>query len=992
AYVEQGRTFGEEEIQLLSRFGHLASLALESARLYEAVRVSEERFRTLVSNVPGVIFRALLLEGRWQFEFISDAIEELSGYPAEEFLEPEHPRSFSSLVHPNDFPAVQEAFEDAARGGTAYALEYRIVHRDGNVRWVLERGLGIPQPDGTRVLDSALFDITEQKAAEEERARLAAIVEFSDDAIMSATLDGNIESWNRGAEELYGYSAEEALGRPISILAPSDRPDEPAELLAEIRNGERTSHHETVRTRKDGTKVDVSLTTSPIHDASGEITGASAIARDITERKRAEEALQQKTALLELLQDIAETANGSSTVEEALQACLDRVCAHTGWPVGHVYLPAEDTEDLVPTSIWHLGDADAFDAFRVVSEAIRFVPGVGLPGRVLASGKPLWLTDVSKDQNFPRARWAEEAGLRAGFAFPVLTGTEVAAVLEFFWTEAVEPDLQLLAVVGHIGTQLGRVVERARAEAALRQSAEHHRSIIETANDAFVAMDRHGAITDWNRRAEHTFGWSRDEVIGLPLAQTIITPEYRDALKEGIAHFLATGEATVLEKPLELTALHRDGREFPIELKIWPVLAGRGYRFNAFVRDVTERRSLEEQLRQSQKMEAVGTLAGGVAHDFNNLLTAIGGYSELLLAELESDDVSRKRVEEIKRAAERAASLTSQLLAFSRKQIVQPTALDLNAVVADTEKMLRRLIGEHIELVTSPAEELGHVRADRGQLEQVIVNLAVNARDAMPGGGRLTIATASVDLDEVSARQHGVDLGTYVELAVTDTGCGMDDKVQAHVFEPFFTTKEQGKGTGLGLATVYGIIQGSGGYITVESTPGGGTTFALYLPVTQEPTELGPAPSENGSPRGAETVLLVEDEDVVRDLVCEILRLQGYAVLPARGGEEALEICGRHEGSIQVLLTDLVMPDMSGRDLAERVSSLRPDAKVIYMSGYTNDAIVHHGVRDAEVAFLQKPFTSDELAHKLREVLEGTPGNGAGREGSGQAGRVSSRT
>ena len=388
-------------------------------------------------------------------------------------------------------------------------------------------------------------------------------------------------------------------------------------------------------------------------------------------------------------------------------------------------------------------------------------------------------------------------------------------------------------------------------------------------------------------------------------------------------------------------------------------------------RDVTEQRHLEEQFRQSQKMEAVGQLAGGIAHDFNNLLTAILGNTQLLLRELPPGDSMHGDVEEIRKASERAASLTRQLLAYSRRQMLQPEVLDLNVVMAEMDKMLRRLIGEHIDLVAVFAPDLGRVRADPNQIEQVIVNLAVNARDAMPDGGKLTIATANVDLDETFAQAHlGSVPGSYAMLSVTDTGVGMDATVRAHLFEPFFTTKEVGKGTGLGLATVYGIVKQSGGYISVSSEPGHGSSFKIYLPRIATPAEPPAGAPKGGPAPGSETVLVVEDEPAVLTLSRRALESQGYVVLAASDADAALRVVERHGGMIHLLLTDVVMPGLSGRELADRLSAQRPGIRVLYMSGYPGDAVVQHGTLPLGSAFLQKPFSPDGLARKVRDVLD----------------------
>ena len=389
------------------------------------------------------------------------------------------------------------------------------------------------------------------------------------------------------------------------------------------------------------------------------------------------------------------------------------------------------------------------------------------------------------------------------------------------------------------------------------------------------------------------------------------------------------------------------------------------------VYDITQRRNLEEQLRQAQKMEAVGRLAGGVAHDFNNLLMIIRGNSEVMLEHLSATERSRKNAIEIGKAADKAAALTRQLLAFSRMQVIQPKLLDLNGVVNEMAKMLRRLIGDDIELNIVSSAPLGVVKVDQSQIEQVLMNLVLNARDAMPDGGRLTVETANVSLDADYARRHAtVQPGKYVMMAVSDTGAGMDAETQVHIFEPFFTTKELGKGTGLGLATVYGVVKQNGGWIWVYSESGRGTTFKIFLPRIEEVVgSTEPSKIVSQSPRGSETILLVEDQDGIRELASEFLKGSGYTILEARDGSEALQVAGQHHGKIDLLVTDVMMPRMGGRELAFRLASVRPHMKVIYMSGYAEYAKDNQKIAESENVILQKPFALDTLARKVREVL-----------------------
>jgi PAS domain S-box-containing protein len=531
----------------------------------------------------------------------------------------------------------------------------------------------------------------------------------------------------------------------------------------------------------------------------------------------------------------------------------------------------------------------------------------------------------------------------------------------------------LLAVsVGLAQSSRRRARQAEGAQAGLRESEGRMRSVLNAALDAAIGMDAGGLVVSWNPQAETIFGWTRDEAIGRRLSSLIIPHRLREAHEHGLARLLATGEGPVIGRRIEMSALRRDDSEFPVELTVTALKEGDAQFFHAFVADIAERKRLEAQLLQSQKMESVGRLAGGVAHDFNNLLGVITGYGELLRRHVPDDTRLRKYVDDILRAAARAADLTRQLLAFSRQQVLQLRILDLNAVVAQMETMLRRLIGEDIQFVTIFDDHLAPVKADPGQIEQVLMNLAVNARDAMPRGGCLTIETANTDLDAAYARSRpGVEPGPHVMLAVSDTGQGMDPETLSRIFEPFFTTKEAGKGTGLGLATVHGIVKQCGGHIFVYSEPKHGTTFKIYLPrVERTDAEAEAIVTEPEPQRGFETVMLVEDEESLRDLVRECLEVSGYSILEARHAGHALEIAEEHTAPIHLMITDVVMPGMSGRELAEHVTTFHAETRVLYMSGYTDDAVILHGILVADVAFLQKPFTAEMLARKVREVLD----------------------
>jgi two-component system cell cycle sensor histidine kinase/response regulator CckA len=541
------------------------------------------------------------------------------------------------------------------------------------------------------------------------------------------------------------------------------------------------------------------------------------------------------------------------------------------------------------------------------------------------------------------------------------------------WFEGLATNRTEDAAVDAIVLTCRDVTERTRAEEALARSEWRFRSLVKNAVFGIYRSAPDGRFIEVNPALVAMLGYgSEEELLGIPVANLFRNPAQRLDLANRVK------DSTEIQG-LEVEWQHKDGSPLLVSLNGRRVFAEDGYSdgFEMIVEDVSERRSLEGQLRQAQKMEAVGRLAGGVAHDFNNLLTAILGYTELLIERLDEGDPRRGDAVEIRKAAERAGGLTRQLLAFSRKQVLQPKPLDLNATVASIEPMLRRLIGEDVQLAIAGGSDLTQVTADPGQIEQVIMNLAVNARDAMPDGGRLTIETTNLDLDATYARQHpSVTPGRHVMLAVSDNGCGMTEEVKSHLFEPFFTTKEGGKGTGLGLATVYGIVRQSGGHIWVSSELGRGTSFKIYFPaVTNTDDERCAVQAERRAARGSETVLLVEDEDAVRTLTRELLARQGYNVLEASNGEEALRVASTFAGTIHLLLTDVVMPEMSGRDLVRRFLTSRPRTRVLYTSGYTDHAVVRSGeIRDG-IGFLQKPFTSDSLIGAVRLALEGQPGS-----------------
>ncbi|MBZ5552751.1 MAG: PAS domain S-box protein [Acidobacteriia bacterium] len=1060
-------------------------------------------------------------------------------------------------------------------------------------------------------MTSKVVDITGHAILNDTALLLSSIVESSDDAIISKDMEGTIQSWNKGAERIYGYSSPEIIGQPISNLLPPDHTNEFPEIMATLRRGERIDHFETERVRKDGRRIFLSLSISPIKDPAGTIVGACTVARDITERKRAQEELMNSeerlgilfefapdayylhdlqgnfvggnraaesligypreeligknfltlnllspeqigTALLglktsaqgmsfgpeeltltrkdgtqviaemrtfpikiqgqELVLGIARDVTERKRTEKALRESERRLSTlisnlpgiafrskndHAGSMEfisdGCLDLTGYTPLDLIQNPQFGfnnvINDEDQNRRRSDIQVALREKTPYKLPYRIrTAQDQTKWvwehgrgvysehgellavegfITDVSDqvrteqerevifeiseginqtanldellrrihhslrkvvyadnfhialynkekghiefpyfvDQYVARRGPAEVGRSRTAYVFrtgrPILMTEQVfqkliqegqvgsVETLPSVWVGVplrtlketigvlvvqhysdpkayTQRDLEFLTSVGN---QIALAIERKRSDEELLLQKTRFQSLFENAPVGIVMLDEQDRILRINRAFEKTFAFSIDEIHGKFINAVIVPPDLRAE-----ADNISTKNLNGIAVEMETVRQRKDGGRVPVHLFGVTLTATEGQIANfGIYADLTESKQLTDRLRQAQKMEAVGRLAGGIAHDFNNLLGVIIGYSELLSQQVDPTIPMYTHITEIRKAGDRAAALTRQLLAFSRKQMLQPVVLSLNKVVEDMNKMLRRLIGEHIQLDTRLDSKLAQTKADLGQVEQIIMNLAVNARDAMPNGGTLTLETANVELGEdfVSANPGAVK-GLYVMMGLSDTGVGMDTEVQSHLFEPFFTTKAEGKGTGLGLATVYGIVKQSNGYIWVQSRLGIGTTFRIYLPRELEGgvnSDSSRDSQQEKVPGGSETILVVEDASPLRKLLREILEGHGYAVLEAGDPEEALKLVEQHRGPIPLLLSDVVMPGMGGPLLAEKLRPRRPEMKVLYISGYTEDAISHHGVLRPGVSLLQKPFTQKSLLNKVREVL-----------------------
>ena len=917
----------------------------------EALRASEQRFRALFEHSSEVI---TLLAADGTVLYASQPASPVLGYGPTENVG----RNVFELIHPDDRSGALELFAELMEEpGHVVRSELRAQHKDGTWRRLEVVGVNRLSEPAIGAVVVNYRDITDRERTErdlrETLSLLNATFESTADGLLVVDLAGHIVSFNRKFAELWRI--------PDSILETKDAPRTIAFVLEQLADPQGfITKVRDLYARPDASSFDVLVfkdgrifeRLSQPQRIGGKSVGRVWSFRDVTEAKRAER-IQLATYR------ISEAAHAAGSLQELFRA----IHAIVGelMPAKNFYIALYDAASDLLTFPYYVDEYDSdFPAKR---------PGKGLTEYVLRTGEPLLVTPEVQAE-LERRGQVELIGAPSidWVGVPLKIGDRPIGVLV---AQTYAPGVRYGETERHIlqfvSTQVAMAIERKRTEEQLHESERKYRLLFETNPEPMFVYDFETLrILAVNGAAITRYGYSEAEFLALTI-RDIRPVEEQGRLEQELARRPDEGA-------IRTGVRHRakDGRLFEVDLVARPLeFAGRRARL-VLARDVTAQRHLEDQLRQSQKMEAVGQLAGGIAHDFNNLLTAILGSTQLLLQVTPPGDVRREDVDEIRNAGLRAAELTRQLLAFSRRQVLAPKVLELNGVVANMDKMLRRLIGEDVELATTLHAEAGAVNADPGQLEQVLLNLVVNARDAMPGGGRVLIETTRVLLrDELVERRHRLPPGDYACLAVTDSGAGMDESTQAHLFEPFFTTKEVGKGTGLGLATVYGIVKQSGGYIWVYSEPGRGTTVRVYLPRVPGAAEPPlPAPELPALRGGHETVLLVEDAAPVRTLARRSLEACGYTVLDAADGPSAIELSARHAGAIAILVTDVVMPGMSGRELAERLAPTRPEMKVLYTSGYTDDAMVRQGVLNAGVAFLQKPFVPDSLARKVRDVLD----------------------
>jgi PAS domain S-box-containing protein len=927
-------------------------------------------------------------EGRWVR--VNRGLVELLGYREDELLG----ALAEGMIHPDDRPVQREALRLLLAGEcSSYTSEHRCVPRTGEAIWGLVTVTLVSDAAGRpRHLVYAVQDIGDRKRIEaelresEERYRL--VVQATRHVAWDWNLVSNRVVWGDGLESLLGHSPAGSITTAdwwYEHIHAEDRERVVAGIRGALDRGERAWNQEYRFRRGDGTYARVTARGNVMTDRSGDpvrVVGALAdvsrereveaeLRADIAERRRAESLAAGQSRLLERI------ATGEE-LGSVLEAIVRFAEEHGDGTVSLMTLEQGGEQ------LWLAAAPSLPPEVAIGVRQVPVGPAHGSCGTAAYRGTPVIVRDIATDPlwDHPGRDVVLAGGLRACWSVPVLsTSGAVLGTFANYYREPTEPSAEELRTMGIASHLAGIAIERARNVEAVAQSTRLLQQVLETLPVGVWVIGPSGRIIYGNAAGQQLWGGVR--YVGIDgFAQ--FKGWWLDSGRE-IRPDEWAGARAVREGEVSLNELIRiqgfDGSEHIILNSAVPIMGAGGSIEGAIVlnQDVTEQRAAEdalrrseEQLRQAQKMEAVGQLAGGIAHDFNNLLTAILSYCELLLEEIRQGDPIRGDIEQIRQAGQRAAGLTRQLLAFSRRQVLQPKVLSLNAVVESTEGMLRRLIGADIVLEIRSDPALWHVLADPGQIEQVLVNLVVNARDAMPRGGRILVATGNLELKADSPmRGNGVRPGMYVSLLVRDTGAGIDPAHHARIFEPFFTTKEPGKGTGLGLSTVYGIVQQSGGHVTVESTPGEGAAFTVLLPrhLGGEPATASRA-DRRRLPGGTETLLLVEDEAAVRSSARRLLERQGYTVLEARHGGDALRIVEESRRQIDLVVTDLVMPEMGGKELAERLRAHRPGLKVLFMSGYTEKAIASGGVMPPNTGFVEKPFTVEQLMRRLREILD----------------------
>jgi len=940
------------------RIKGLESALAQSFTAFSVLQEREEQYRMLVENLPDVIWTA---DSDGQRVYVSPRVEEVSGFTPQEIYSAGEEFWFGR-IHPDDRGMVRAAYGNLLKKGTAFGLEYRILRRDGAWIWLNDRAFLRATKEGKRLAHGVFRDVTARKRAEEElrqsEEKYRDLFDSAVDAIFILDQDFRYVDVNHRAVELFGYSREEFRSMGIFDVIP---PDQVPRTEGELRTLKERGRYEKFRGKmrtKEGQWLDIEVSSSAIMQ-DGRVLGARDIVRDITAQKRAEEDRHRS--------------------QEQLQLLIDRM------PVGCIMW---DTGFRV--ALWNPA-AEKIFGYSALEALGKHAYDLIVPKEAQGRVDGVWNRLLVGDQS----AHSENGNITAD-------GRKI--ICEWYNTPIREAGGRVTWVLSMVLD----VTDRKRSEEGLRKNEEKYRTIFNNASvslweedfsEVKAALDavKAGGAADFRKYLDDhpefvRQAWEKMKVLDVNdstlqlydarskdelfrAMDRIVTPEAGTAMKE-LLTAIAEGKTSFRTETTNRT-LAGTTMDILITIAI-PSETSSFKNLLVSIMDITEhrradaeRRKLEAQLLQSQKMEAIGLLAGGVAHDFNNILSAILGYASILQMKMRSDDPLRPNVDQVLAASQRAATLTQSLLAFSRKQIINPQPLHVNENLRKIEKLLRRIIGEDIEFTTAFAQPDMTVIADAGHLEQVIINLATNARDAMPQGGAITLETCRAEIDEEFIRRHGYGkAGSYAMIAMTDTGTGMDEKTRARIFEPFFTTKELGKGTGLGLSMAYGIVKQNNGIITCHSEPGAGTTFRIYLPIVAAGARKDASAEPVVAGRGAETVLIAEDDQTMRDLFRALLADHGYTVITAGDGDDALAKFRERPGDIQLIVLDVVMPKKNGKEVYEEARRLRPGVKALFISGYTADIVKRKGIMEEGLHFLSKPSTPAVFLRTIRDILD----------------------
>jgi PAS domain S-box-containing protein len=955
----------EELVALRRMISDVERLKSEYGEAKKAAADEKRISNTLIESLPGIFY---LFDEQGRFLRWNRNLELVSGYSAAEIANM-RPLDF---FEGEDRRIEEEHIRDVFQKGPTTS-EAELVSKDGRRTPFFFTCRMVAVGDRRCAIGTGI-DIAEQRQTEETVRLLnrqnELILRSAGEGIYGVDLHGNLTFINPSAAKMIGWEAGEMIGKKQHDLMHHTKPDgtpypnEECPIYAAVNDGKVHQVADEVFWRKDGTCFPVEYTSTPIMD-NNRLVGAVVVFRDATERKYAAEEIEKNYDTQTVINSLLNLSLQDVPLDEILERALDLILS-ISWLVvqskGGISLVEQDTGTLVLKA--HQGFNELL---QKVCATVPF--GKCICGRAALSKEIVFVDRIDERHEITY----DGITPHGHYCVPIIFADNVLGVINVYVDEGHKSTDREKAFLLTIANTLAGIIVRRRAEESLLESERKLQAITDAASDAIVLIDDEEKIVYWNPAASIMLGYQPGEVAGEDI-HVIVPQRYRERHIRAFRQFVETGQGALLGKTYEVSALRKDGAEIPVELSISGIRLKGRWHSAGIIRDISERKKLEQQLVQSQKMEAVGQLAGGIAHDFNNILSAIVGYGDLLRIKMNPDDPLRMNVKHLLDAANQAAHLTKSLLAFSRQQILQTRPTDLAVVIRQVERLLRRVIGENIELRTIFKQDAATINADSSQLEQVFMNLAINARDAMPRGGIFVIELGTIDLDDAFIRAHGYgEPGRYALVSVADTGVGMDEATRKKIFEPFFTTKEVGKGTGLGLSIVYGIIKQHHGYINVYSEPGEGTTFKIYLPLIEREAEnptLTAGISEEKFPSGTETVLVAEDDEALRKLSHTVLKEAGYTVIEAGDGADAVHQFMMHRDVIKLVILDMIMPKKNGREAYQEMKKIQPAIKALFVSGYTADKELSDDLIVKDLEFLMKPLSPVYLLKKVRAILD----------------------